>query len=84
MNPWRKMLGARGTGLPSSMMKTTMSGPVPILPLPVLDTRASALESPHVVRVLARIRFEVMDDHPDGECMSLRGSHANTGGLPAQ
>lgn len=44
-----------------------MPGPVPILPLPVLDTRASALESPHVVRVLDRIRFEVMDDHPDGE-----------------
>jgi len=44
-----------------------MSGPALILPLPVLDTRASALESPHVVRVLDRIRFEVMDDHPDGE-----------------
>ncbi len=48
-------------------MKTTMSEPIPILPLPVVDTRASALASPHVVRVLDRIRFEVMDDHPDGE-----------------
>lgn len=44
-----------------------MSGPIPILPLPVLDTRVSALASPYVVRVLDRIRFEVMDDHPDGE-----------------
>ena len=44
-----------------------MPGPVPILPLPVLDTQASAPESPHVVRVLDRIRFEVMENHPDGE-----------------
>jgi hypothetical protein len=48
-------------------MKTNISGPAPILPLPILDARPSALESPHVVRVLDRIRFKVVEDDPDGE-----------------
>ena len=44
-----------------------MSGRVPILALPVLDTRTPTFEPPYVVRVLDGIRFQVMDCHPSGE-----------------
>jgi len=40
---------------------------MPILPLPVLDSRASALESPQVVQIFDRIRFEILSKHLDGE-----------------
>jgi hypothetical protein len=47
--------------------ETSMSSSVPILALPVIDTRVPALESPQVVQILDRIRFETSDAHPDGE-----------------